>query len=175
MADLSATASLIAASSLTSAATITEPGAAALVAASSLSVDALVTAGTLVNPYHMAETDSCAVDFTGALYVSSDPPALSGPVDAPSIWYEFTESQSANWVASTSGFAHGADIEFYTGPPGAGPDDLTFIGTDGNAPTDLGAVTISGLATLVVTPVRIELLDLGVVALDASVVAAVLV
>jgi hypothetical protein len=129
--------------------------------------------GTLANPYLMAETDSCAVDFVGALYLASDPVAMSGPMYAPSIWYEFTESQLASWVASTSGFAHGADIELYTGPPGAGPDDLTFIGTDGSAPTDLGAVTITGLPTFIVTPVRTELVDVGIVALDASVVAAV--
>jgi hypothetical protein len=128
----------------------------------------LAQSGTLANPYAASDSDTRVLDFASALFVATEPVALTGPAAAPSIWYEFTESQVADWLASTSGFAHGADIELYAGPPGAGPDDLTFIATDGSSLVTLGAVTVSALATTVATPLRAELVDLGAVVVAAS-------
>ena len=124
--------------------------------------------GTLANPYTAADTDTRAIDFASALFVATEPVAITGPPTAPSVWYEFTESQVADWLASTSSFAHGAVIELYAGPPGAGADDLTFIATDGSSLVTLGAVTLSALVTTVATSLRAELVDLGAVAVAAS-------
>jgi len=183
---------LVAASSLTSSAFGVQSGAAALVAASTLIptgtvvaagvvtlgavtvVAGLATAldmaqpGTLANPYAASDSDTRSLAFASALFVATEPVALTGPPAAPSIWYEFTESQVADWLASTSSFAHGAVIELYAGPPGAGPDDLTFIATDGSSLVTLGAVTLSALVTTVATSLRAELVDLGAVAVAAS-------
>ena len=133
-------------------------------------VTALVMAqpGTLANPYAASDSDTRALDFASALFVATEPVAVTGPPAAPSIWYEFTESQVADWLASTSSFAHGAVIELYAGPPGAGPDDLTFIATDGSSLVTLGVVTLSALATIVATPLRAQLVSLGAVAVAAS-------
>lgn len=124
--------------------------------------------GTLANPYAASDSDTHTVDFASALFVATEPVAITGPPAAPSVWYEFTESQVADWLASTSGFTNGAVIELYTGPHGAGPDDLTFIATDGSSPLTLGAVTLSALVTTVATSLRVELVDLGAVAVAAS-------
>jgi hypothetical protein len=129
---------------------------------------AMAQPGTLANPYAASDSDTRSLDFASALFVASEPVAITGPPAAPSIWYEFTESQVADWLASTSSFAHGADIELYMGPPGAGSDDLTFIATDGSSLVTLGAVTLSALVTTVATSLRAELVDLGAVAVAAT-------
>ena len=131
--------------------------------------------GTLANPYMASSSDTRSTSFASALFVATEPVAITGPAAAPSIWYEFTEAQVANLTASTSGFANGAVIELYSGPPGAGPGDLTFIATDGSSPITLGAVTLSALVTTVATSLRVGVVDLGAVAVAvAPAVAAVL-
>jgi len=124
--------------------------------------------GTLANPYAASDSDTRSLDFASALFVATQPVAVTGPPAAPSVWYEFTESQVADWLASTSSFTNGATIELYSGPPGAGPDDLTFIATDGSSLVTLGAVTLSALVTTVATSLRTELVDLGAVAVAAT-------
>jgi hypothetical protein len=169
---LTATVALSATSTLTTAGTVVVSGVVilgAVTVAAGLAVT-LDTAqpGTLANPYAASDSDTRSLDFASALFVATEPVAITGPPAAPSIWYEFTESQVADWLASTSGFAHGADIELYAGPPGAGPDDLTFIATDGSSLVTLGAVTVSALVTTVATSLRAELVDLGAVAVVAT-------
>lgn len=129
---------------------------------------AMAQPGTLANPYVASDSETRSIDFASALFVATEPVALTGPSAAPSIWYEFTESQAADWLASTSSFTNGATIELYSGPPGAGPDDLTFIATDGSSLVTLGAVTLSALVTTVATPLRVRSVDLGAVAVAAG-------
>jgi hypothetical protein len=169
---VTAAVALSATSTLTTAGTVVAGGAVALGAvtvAAGLAVTlAMAQPGTLANPYAASDSDTRSLDFASALFVATEPVALTGPPAAPSIWYEFTESQVADWLASTSSFTNGAFIELYSGPPGAGPDDLTFIATDGSSLVTLGAVTVSALATIVATSLRAELVDLGAVAVAAG-------
>jgi hypothetical protein len=163
---------LVASSTLTIAGTVVVSGVVTLgavtVAAGPVAAFAMVQPGTLANPYGASDSDTRSLDFASALFVATEPVAITGPPAAPSVWYEFTESQVADWLASTSSFTNGATIELYSGPHGAGPDDLTFIATDGSSLVTLGAVTLSALATIVATSVRVELVDLGVVGVAAS-------
>jgi hypothetical protein len=169
---VTAAVALVAASTLTITGTVVVSGVVTLGAVTVVagSVVALVMAqpGTLANPYAASDSDTRSIAFASALFVATEPVAITGPPAAPSVWYEFTESQVADWLASTSSFAHGAVIELYVGPSGAGPGDLTFIGTDGNSVVTLGAVTLSALVTTVATSLRAELVDLGAVAVAAT-------
>jgi len=169
---VTAAVALSAISTLTTAGTVIVSGVVTLgavtVAAGPVAAFAMAQPGTLANPYAASDSDTRSLDFASALFVATEPVAITGPPAAPSIWYEFTESQVADWLASTSSFAHGAVIELYAGPPGAGPDDLTFIATDGSSLVTLGAVTLSALATIVATSLRAELVDLGAVAVAVS-------
>jgi hypothetical protein len=176
---VTAAVALSAASTLTTAGTVIVSGVVTLgavtVAAGPATALAMVQPGTLANPYAASDSDTRSLDFASALFVATEPVAITGPPAAPSVWYEFTESQVADWLASTSSFTNGATIELYSGPPGAGPDDLTFIATDGSSLVTLGVVTVSALATIVATSLRAELVDLGAVAVVATpAVAAVL-
>lgn len=131
-------------------------------------IPALPQPGTLANPYAAADTDSRALGFTSAMFVASEPPALTGPSSAPSIWYEFTESQVGDLLAIATSFAHATTIELWSGPAGATTDDLTFVATDGVAAVNLGAVTLSALVTTAVASLRVLRVDLGAVALDET-------
>lgn len=145
------------------------------VALGSVAVSALVATtitdlpqpGTLANPYAAADSDTRSLDFDNALFVPAEPVPVTGPPAAPSIWYRFTESQTADWLASTSGFTSGATIELYSGPVGARADDLTFIATDGVIPVDLGALSV-GVAAELGVAVRVMVVDLGPVPLTAA-------
>ena len=169
---VTAAVALSAVSTLTVAGTVVVSGMVALgavtVVAGPVTAFAMAQPGTLANPYAASDSDTRSLDFASALFVATEPVVITGPHAAPSIWYEFTESQVADWLASTSSFAHGAVIELYAGPPGAGADDLTFIATDGSSLVTLGAVTLSALVTTVATSLRAELVDLGAVAVAAS-------
>lgn len=123
--------------------------------------------GTLANPYAAADSDTRSLDFDDALFVPAEPVPATGPPAAPSIWYRFTESQTADWLASTSGFTSGATIELYSGPVGARADDLTFIATDGVIPVDLGALSV-GVAGVLGVAVQVMTVDLGPVPLTAA-------
>jgi hypothetical protein len=169
---VTAAVALSATSTLTIVGTVVAPGMVSLgavtVAAGPVTALDMAQPGTLANPYAASDSDTRSLDFASALFVATEPVAHTGPPAAPSIWYEFTELQAADWLASTSSFAHGATIELYSGPPGAGPDDLTFIATDGSSLVTLGAVTLSALVTTVATPLRVRSVDLGAVAVAAS-------
>ena len=169
---VTAAVALSAASTLTTAGTVVvsgvvDLGAVTVVAGPVTALD-MAQPGTLANPYAATDSDTRSLDFASALFVATEPVAITGPPAAPSIWYEFTESQVADWLASTSSFAHGAVIELYAGPPGAGPDDLTFIATDGSSLVTLGAVTLSALVTTVATSLRVKSIDLGTVVVAAT-------
>lgn len=124
--------------------------------------------GTLANPYLSTDTATWAVDFTSALFINTDPPPASGSVDAPSVWFRFTESQTADWVANTSGFTNGATLELYSGPLNAAGGDLTFVATDGDRRIDLGAVSVAALVGVAQPPLRVKLIDLGAVSIAAA-------
>jgi hypothetical protein len=130
----------------------------------------LAQPGTLAAPYAAYDTDSFAVDLATGVFQSSEPVPATGPADAPSIWYEFTESQMADWLATTSGFAHGATIELYTGPHGAtAADDVTLIATDGIAPVDLGAVSMDATDLLARVLLHVKPVNLGAVTMAVDV------
>lgn len=127
--------------------------------------------GTLANPYAASDSDSRYVDFNSAAFVPSEPTPLTGEVDSPSVWFQFTETQLATWLASTSGFAHGASIELFTGPEGIGAtaDDVTFLATDGSRELVLGAVAIDVLPGVIGEPlISLGPVDLGAVTLTAG-------
>jgi len=169
---VTAVVALSAASTLTITGTVVVSGVVSLgtvtVAAAAAIVLAVAQPGTLANPSPASDSDTRSLDFASALFVATEPVAITGPPTAPSVWYEFTESQVADWLASTSSFTNGATIELYSGPPGAGPDDLTFIATDGSSLVTLGAVTLSALVTTVATSLRVKSVDLGAVAVAAG-------
>lgn len=142
-------------------------GAVAISASTSVAV-ALARQGTLVDPYMVASSGTYPVDFNGAFYVDSDPVPMSGPALAPSIWFEFTSAAASDWLATASGFASGATIELYQGPPGAGPDDLTFLGTDGVVTLDLGAVAITTVGAVTSMAVQTQVVNLGAVTMSAN-------
>lgn len=129
--------------------------------------------GTLAHPLVLTDTATVALDFSNARFVATDPVAATGPTDSylptPSIWYEFTASQTASWLASTSGFPSGATIELYTGPEDATADDLVFVATNGAQGYYLGPVTIDVSALLGSLTPRIESVSLGVVAMTGVV------
>ena len=191
---VTAAASLTAAATLTTAATDTTSAAVSLVATSFLTPAARAGAplgvvtmaagpttavsspqpGTLANPYPASSSDTRSISFANALFVATEPVAATGPAAAPSMWYQFTEAQVANLTASASGFLNGASIELYSGPPGAGPDDLTFIATDGSVLVTLGAVTLSALAAIAAPPLRAASISLSAQLVAGPAVAVVL-
>jgi hypothetical protein len=104
--------------------------------------------GTLANPYKVPDSGTRTLDFTMALFLALEPLTICAAPDAPSVWYQFTESMVADLTASTSGFADGATIELYSGPADATVDELTLITTDGSTPIDLGGVGVQVLTTV---------------------------
>ena len=144
-------------------------GSVAVTAVVSVAVD-VPAPGSLRSPYPASATATRSIAFAAAHYVDGEPFPITGPIDAPSVWFEVTESEAADWLGATSGFTHGATIEIYSGPHYAtGADDVTFIATDGVTLVDLGAVSMTATPVVAITSLRVKPVNLGEVVVSCSV------